>query len=336
MGNSSLLSNTRIVCAPWLVRMTGAAIRNGAVVLSDGYVLDVGEIDVISARYPGVEVEYFNGAFIPALINAHTHLELSHITDAEPIAAEKSFIDWVEDLLAKRFDQAVSDDTIREDAIAEVALQVDSGVAFIGDIGNTPLGGALEPEQGQLPEIYHMLELLGSSKEAVEVAYDTLDKLSPETVAVPHAPYSTRPELLKKIKQRCDEKGFIFSIHTAETIAETEFLHSASGLFQEFLVKRGSWTDDFFKSGSKAKSTIEYFSQLGLLNDKTLLVHCVHLSESDMEIIKGFGAHICVCPGSNSFLHSGTAPVDKMIGTGLIPAIGTDSMASNLRLDMWE
>jgi len=316
--------------------MTGAAIQNGAVVLCDGKVVDVADIGVVSERHSGVEVEYFDGAFIPALINAHTHLELSHLTGLEPLVAEKTFTDWVEELLGRRFDQPVSDDKILEEAIAQARSQFESGVALMGDIGNTTLGGSIVPEEGGLPEIYHMLELLGSSKEAVAAAYDTLSELSPETSVVPHAPYSTRPELLKKIKQRCDENGSIFSIHTAETSAETEFVSSATGLFHDFLVKRGSWTDDYFEHGSKAQSTIEYFSELGLLNEKTLLVHCVHVTESDMELIKDSGAHICVCPGSNSFLHSGKAPVDKMIDSGLLPAIGTDSIVSNLHLDMWE
>ncbi|BHH83267.1 amidohydrolase family protein [Desulforhopalus sp. 52FAK] len=336
MSISAQTYTKRIVCAPWLLTMTGRAVKDGAVLLGDGQIQDVSEVELLSARYPDIEVEYFTGVFLPALVNAHSHLELSHLTGIKPLAPEKTFTDWVEDLLEQRFGPGSSENTILEIAREQVAQQFESGVVFIGDIGNSFLGSSLAPKKDQLPEVYHMLEMLGSSKEAVEAAYNRLSEFDSEVITVPHAPYSTRPELLKKIKQRSDKLGSIFSVHTAEVSAETDFIRSAEGLFYDFLVKRGVWKDDFFEYGSNAGTTVEYFSNLGLLNDKTLLVHCVHVTQADLVSIKESGAHICVCPGSNNFLHSGKAPIEDMVSCGLLPAIGTDSIASNSHLDMWE
>ena len=81
--------------------------------------------------------------------------------------------------------------------------------------------------------------------------------------------------------------------------------------------------------------TIEYFDHLGILDDKTLLVHCVHVSDNELQLIKKRGSRICLCPGSNEFLGVGLAPVEKMVDLGLLPALGTDSPASNMTIDMW-
>jgi cytosine/adenosine deaminase-related metal-dependent hydrolase len=181
-----------------------------------------------------------------------------------------------------------------------------------------------------------MLEFLGSTKDAQKLSLERLSSLPTTHPATAHAPYSTRPEALVEIKKRCKKLQHIFSIHTAEVAAEEEFISSQTGDFVDFLKKRGSWNGDFFQKSQKCKSSIEYFSKLNVLDEQTLLVHCVHVSETDLAIIKNSGAHICVCPGSNSFLHSGIAPIGMMINHGILPAIGTDSLASNVCLDMWD
>ncbi len=332
----SLASNIlRIVTAGWVLTLDGPAIRNGAMVLENDRIVDVGDLDDVVARFPEVSVESYPGVFMPALINAHMHLELSHLQADFPLDEDKSFTDWVESLLLERGQESFSEQDITEIALNQIEQQHNSGVVFIGDIGNDPNPLFLQKRGGDVPEIYHMLEFLGSTKEAQEFALDRLSSLGVSQHATAHAPYSTRPEALAIIKKRCKDLGHIFSIHTAEIAAEKDFICSQSGDFFEFSMKRGSWNGDFFEKGPKSNSTIDYFFKLDLLDNQTLLVHCVHLSDHDLEIIKDSGAHICVCPGSNSFLHSGVAPIGEMIRHGIVPAIGTDSLASNLCLDMW-
>jgi len=325
----------RIVTAGWVLTLDGPAIRNGAMVLENDRIVDVGDLNDLVARYLGVSVESYPGVFMPALINAHMHLELSHLQADFPLEEEKSFTDWVESLLLKRGQEKFSKNDITEIALNQIEQQYNSGVVFIGDIGNDPNPLFVQKRRGDVPEIYHMLEFLGSTKDVQELALNRLYSLDISKHATAHAPYSTRPETLAKIKKRCKNLGHIFSIHTAEIAAEKDFICSQSGQFFEFSMKRGSWNGDFFEKGPKSNSTIDYFSKINLLDEQTLLVHCVHLSALDLEIIKDSGAHICVCPGSNSFLHSGVAPIGEMIRHGIVPAIGTDSLASNLSLDMW-
>ena len=114
-----------------------------------------------------------------------------------------------------------------------------------------------------------------------------------------------------------------------------EFLQTGSGCFRKFLEMRNSWDGMFTFDKKDFSGTIDYFDHLEILDSRTLLVHCVHVSDSEITLIGDRGAHICLCPGSNRFLGVGTPPVERMIELGLLPCLGTDSLASNSSIDIW-
>jgi cytosine/adenosine deaminase-related metal-dependent hydrolase len=325
----------RIVSAPWVLSFDEPLIKNGAVALQDGRVIGLGSEQKVTECFSTVCTHRYSGVLMPALVNAHMHLELSCFYADTVLDVKSSFTDWVEDLLKKRGQDSVSEKDIRRAAERQREKQRESGVAVIGNIGNCPDLFPRPSAEHQLPQVYHMLELLGSTHDAVQNSLERLENLPATVVAAAHAPYSTRPELLVQIKKRCDRLGHVFSVHTSETYDELSFITSQTGLFRDFLEKRGTWDGEFFRSAPESSSTIDYFSKIGILNEKTLLVHCVNVSDEDLAIVKASGAKICVCPGSNAFLHSGVAPVKTMLNYDIVPALGTDSAASNLEPDMW-
>ncbi|MEN8200898.1 MAG: amidohydrolase family protein, partial [Thermodesulfobacteriota bacterium] len=150
-----------------------------------------------------------------------------------------------------------------------------------------------------------------------------------------HAPYSSTPELLQLIKKRCVQQGEIYSLHLAENRDEAPLLTTGEGCFADMLSQRQAWDGTFPVPGIDISSVVRYLQTLGIFDNKTICVHCVHVSDSDLAIIKDTGAHVCLCPGSNEFLGVGSAPLMQMLDCGLLPALGTDSIASNPDLDMW-
>lgn len=84
------------------------------------------------------------------------------------------------------------------------------------------------------------------------------------------------------------------------------------------------------------KTSAEYLRDLGVFDYPTLAVHCVHLTEEDMDILFRYGVSVAYNPQSNMKLASGIAPVARMIGRGLTVGIGTDGPCSNNDLDMWD
>jgi cytosine/adenosine deaminase-related metal-dependent hydrolase len=181
-----------------------------------------------------------------------------------------------------------------------------------------------------------LLELLGLSAESEKRSFARLKEVSgPGSAAVActaHAPYSTTPGLIREIKKKADQKRHMFSIHTAESMQEVEFLQTGSGHFRKFLQERGGWDGSFAIPG---KSSVQYLESLGVLNDRTLCVHAVHVNREEIETLAKTRAKVCLCPGSNRFLGVGKAPVTEFLDHGILPALGTDSRASNPVLSMW-
>ncbi len=148
-----------------------------------------------------------------------------------------------------------------------------------------------------------------------------------------HAPHTSSPLLLKKIKKILTLKKLIFSIHCAESDDESEFLKQAKGPWADFLKERGI---DFSLWPIPAASPVQYLFKLGLLDPLTILVHLLNMNEKDFEIISDSGAKPVLCPRSNMNLHGKLPDIPKFLKMGLKPALGTDSPASCYSLSIFD
>ncbi|HEY8470328.1 MAG TPA: amidohydrolase family protein, partial [Longimicrobiales bacterium] len=102
------------------------------------------------------------------------------------------------------------------------------------------------------------------------------------------------------------------------------------GPFAEGLRKRGIATPP------RARSTIALLRETGVLDTQPLVIHCVTVDDDDIRTLADHGAFVAHCPVANARLGHGIAPVSEMLDAGIIVAVGTDSVASNNRLDLLE
>lgn len=325
---------TKIISSEWVIPVDKPVIHNGSLVIADGLIADIGRREEILANHPGIDETRYPAVLMPGLINAHIHLELSHLGNIPEPLPQQTFTDWIGELLVKRADAVSSE----ERSAAFSALLHDlygSGVLLAADTGNEFLSELHNPTTEGWPKIERMVEYLGPDRQACLVARQKISGLDDRIAVTGHAPYSTGPDLLQYIKGRCRRLNQIFSIHTAESAAELLFLRSNTGIFRDFLEERNRWDGTFSVAAVGFSGTIEYYDHLGILDAMTLLVHCVHVSDKELLLIAERGAHICLCPGSNRFLRVGRPPVAKMVEAGILPALGTDSPASNRVIDLW-
>jgi cytosine/adenosine deaminase-related metal-dependent hydrolase len=147
-----------------------------------------------------------------------------------------------------------------------------------------------------------------------------------------HACYSTSSSVIKEAKDWCNKKNLPFSIHVAENTDEIRFLQDGSGYFRKFLEDLGKWVPQWTPPGT---TPIQYLEQLGVLDARTLLVHAVHMTEADWEIVARQKSLICFCPRSNRNLNVGHASIEKALALGIVCALGTDSLASNTDLNLF-
>ncbi|NLY30615.1 MAG: amidohydrolase [Firmicutes bacterium] len=133
------------------------------------------------------------------------------------------------------------------------------------------------------------------------------------TAIGPHAPYTCSPELLQRTAAWAAQLEVPIHIHVAETTAEVE----------EIAARYGT-------------TPLGMLAANGILDLPVTAAHCVHMEEADILLAAEKDVRIAHCPTSNLKLGSGIAPVPKMLGAGLAIGLGTDSAASNNRLDLWQ
>ncbi len=333
MAVRSLLdpSTAVIVQAPWLVPVSSPVIADGAVLLQGNRIHALGTSQHIFTNYPEIPIRRYPGVLMPGLVNAHMHLELSVFGTVEPESKESTMCEWIGALLAKRMAATFTEADIYAAAEKVAQDQYASGVVLLLDIGNS----ILPAFSTSTPEVYSLFEMLGPTEEATILAMQSLRELADEIQVTGHAPYSTSPQLLQTLKKRSSVMQGIFSLHVAENRDESRLLFDGDGCFFDFLKERGALDGTFPLANVEQRSVLGYLHQSGILDDRSLCVHCVHVSADEIDILARSKCHVCVCPGSNRFLHVGKAPLEQILERGILPALGTDSIASNPVLDMW-
>jgi len=337
--------------APWVVAdvsseiygNTTGIIEDGAVIIAEGLIKATGKSKDMIREFSGYPIlDHECRILSPALINSHCHLELSYSRLAglgkDQALYPNDLTLWIRELLKERdnFHQntADADEQILNHARQSLQYMYAEGVGFVGDVGNSLSSRLIG--QGQNVKVCFLLELLGLTEESEAQSLARLEKVSSDDSldfsCTAHAPYSTTPVLIQKIKNETGQQDCIFSIHAAESGQEVEFLRKGTGYFLDFLQERGIFDYTFKVPGT---GSVHYLDNLGILNDKTLCVHVVHVDRDEIEILASRKTKICLCPGSNRFLGVGKAPVTEFLAHGILPALGTDSKASNPVLSIW-
>lgn len=321
--------------ASWVVPVSNPAIADGSVVVQNNRIIAIGPFNELSNTYPDVPIHDHGHAILtPALINAHIHLELSHLPIPQYKPQVKGFTNWIETLLSMREERGAYGEVAEEAARNAMQKQHLHGVIALGDIGNTDIGAKLGSE---FPgTILHFNEVLGRSAKTRRAILKHVQGEPQDKLFTAHAPYSTHAELIQQLQSRAARNGHPFPIHVAEPASENEMLCCGSGELYSFFKGRGFIDDSYLPpAGIDNRGSVQYLHTLGVLDKQTICVHCIHVDPGEIAILAETGAKICLCPGSNRYLGVGKAPVALFVKNGILPALGTDSMASNLEISLW-
>ena len=319
--------------ARWLLPISRPPVADGGLAVQAGKIAEAGSFAAVRRSWPGARVlDHPDAVLLPGLINAHTHLELSHLRHLSQQPAPPSFTGWIARLIAERTEAAADDAAIMSAAWQVLAEQQAQGVAALADISNTGLTNQLAPDfSGRL---LCFKEYLGLREDRATEALLRLRDEDEVQACTGHAPYSTHSALLRALKARAKRLAHVFPIHTAESAAEIELLRTGGGELRGFLEEHGVW-DGTFQPLDREGGAVTYLHQHGLLDSRTLCVHCVHLAEEEIGLLTETKAKVCLCPGSNAYLGVGTAPAGRLLRQGILPALGTDSLTSNPELSLW-
>jgi cytosine/adenosine deaminase-related metal-dependent hydrolase len=324
------LTSTRLhtLAASWVLPVSRPAIRDGCVAIEGSRIAWVGERSDPHAP-GGPLVELGDGVLLPGLVNAHCHLELSHL--ASRLDVSRGFVGWVESLVAARLDSPAQD--VRAATAAAVDALVATGTAAVGDVSNALAHVDLLGRPELTSVVFH--ELIGwdpAHADAILASAEArLGALAPapgvEVRLAAHAPHSVSPALLRALVAR----GGPAAIHLAESPAESRFLRDGDGEWAAFLAGRGLGHVAFAPAGV---GPIRYADMLGVLHDRLLAAHCAQAEAQDCGLLARRGVSVAVCPRSNRNLGLGLPPVPELLARGVRLCLGTDSLASVDSLDL--
>jgi aminodeoxyfutalosine deaminase len=318
-----LLSKYR---ARWILPISDDPIRDGWVSVENGRIVATGPGPAPDATDLG------NTVILPALVNAHTHLELSYLRGIVPRA--ERFLDWIRPLMAARREYP---DPADPRIVATARQAIDearaSGTGLVGDISNTLLTVPLLREAGMPALIFY--ELLGfNDTDGMARVWDARTKIAEHrgkdpgvrVALAPHAPYSVSPELFHAIRADVDgDSEHVSSVHLGESEEELEFVRHGAGPWRDLLDEIGTWNEEWRPHGG---SPVEYLADLGFLDSRVLAVHGVQFTGDDLARLRSLGTTIVSCPRSNRHVGVGSPPLEAFYAMGVKVAFGTDSLAS--------
>jgi aminodeoxyfutalosine deaminase len=319
--------------ADWVLPISDDPFQSGWVSIDDNRITGAG-----TGAAPG-GLSLGRAAILPALVNVHTHLELSYLHERVP--AETSFNHWIRRLMALR--RLYPDPSAPEIVLAvrgAIKAARASGTGLVGDISNTLVTVPLLREAGMAAQVFH--ELLGfnvadpvarvSAASAAIAASGAVDRDVRVTLAA-HAPYSVSPAMFRAIRAAVDQQPApATAVHLGESSDEVEFLRHGRGSFRTLLEELGVWAPDWEPPGV---SPVAYLSELGFLDRSSLVVHGVQFDGDDLSRLAMLGATVACCPRSNVYVGVGSPPLEAFYAMDVNVAFGTDSLASVADLNLF-
>jgi len=325
----------RKLSAHYIFPGTGTVLVKGIIVLSDeGTVTDI--IDTKGDLQEMAGVEFYTGVLVPGFVNAHCHLELSHLLGIFP---EKTGLPhFLKNVVDYRNQEANSIIAAAQKADFELW---NNGVVAVGDISNSDCTLALK---SQSKIVYHtFIEALGFSPQRAEKAftwarycYDQARTLGLTASIVPHAPYSVSGELFERIYEFAVNEQSVLSMHSQESSSEDDLYQSGHGDFVRHLSENLGIDLSFFKP--TGKSALESVINLLPKENNLLLVHNIHTGQSDIDVIQSTRARnktwFVLCPNSNLYIEDHLPDINLFRENRLQLCVGTDSLSSNPKLSM--
>ncbi len=323
-----------VIHARWIVPVepTDVVYEHHAVVVRDGLILAIMPSHEATARFEAsTVVRKPHHAIMPGFVNAHTHLGM---TALRGLGDDKPLFEWLTTAIWPTEGRLMSAEYVRAGVRIGLAEMIRGGTTCVNDMYFFPnilaeelirsgMRGCIGPPIMEFPSAWAggADDYLAKAEEAITAsrAKDPLRLLS-HSIA-PHAPYTVKDATFTKCLAAAERLDVRLHVHLHETKAEVDdSVH-------------GSDTPNRHLSANKC-SPVTNLLRLGVLSSRTIAVHMANLTDEHIEEAAASGAHVVHCPHSNMKLASGFCRVLDLQKAGVNVAIGTDSCASNNKLDM--
>ena len=309
-----------VVTAGWVCPASGPPLERGAIRIRAGRIVDVARADRLSP-----DLDLGPVAIVPGLVNAHTHIDLSILAGKTP--PDPDFLRWLRSLIDYRSTNAPP--TREAIHAAAIRAMADMGsTVLVGDIDSGDRGlASLIAERMEVVRFFEIRGRTVSQADGCLTQLSEWDRTFPDDPRQhrglsPHAPYSTRPELYR----RAAERNLPTAIHLAETREEIELSERRSGPFVRLIDGLGGFVSE--NVGGTIREILDTLAGVPRL----LVVHGNYL---DPAIDLPPNASVIYCPRTHAAFGHDPHPFRAFLARGIGVALGTDSLASNPDLNVW-
>lgn len=311
-----------------IVGGTLLTMDSGYRVIEDGYVaikadriIDLGSRSEIGRKYaPKRVIDGRGSAVLPGLINTHTHVPMVVFRG---IADDLVLQEWLEKYIFPAEGRNVSRDMCYWGTLAGCYEMIQGGITTYVDMyyfeDAIAEATAKAGMRGILGETVIDFPVADNKTPEDAIAYTEsfVDRWKGNPLIVPaiapHAPYTVRPEILRKVKEFADRKDIPVLIHLDETQREVDDIQKRYGA-----------------------RPIAHLDRLGLVSNRLIAAHMVVADDDEIRLLAERGVGVAHNPQSNMKLASGVAPVTKMLKANVAVGLGTDGAASNNDLNLFE
>jgi aminodeoxyfutalosine deaminase len=317
--------------AQYIITNSGPPLKRAVVTTEDD-----GEIISVEDTGGSLEekrhLEFYNGIIIPGFVNCHAHLELSHMKGSVPRGTGLgNFINEV--IHTRDIDPARIIDSARS---ADNDM-FNAGIVLCADVCNNSLTFNIKEES--LIRYISLIEVFGldpgNAGRRMDDAMKAADAARGKNLKyslVPHSAYSVSVPLFRLLRGKTNENR-VTSIHFMESAGEKEFLENHSGPLMETYKQSGIVPDRMETVSSHAEAVLNEITLSGNL----LVVHNTFTDRKTIIKVKNRkNIFWCLCTNSNIFIENRFPPLDLLLEEGCKIVTGTDSLASNSKLDILE
>lgn len=306
--------NYKIINGKLLVRdKDGYKIKEEDLYIKEGNIEEIGKEPADADTYMPVDAK--DRLIMPGLINAHTHV---YMTILRNYADDVDFSEWLFNRVSPVEDRLPVEAAYWTNLLGFAEMFRSGTTSYVDMHMYRCMSGKAANDAGIRAFIGRGLVGEDLFEDGLRRYKETLDEQKEygndriSIVLSPHAPYSCSEKLYRQVAEEAEKHGLLKQTHLSEGIAEVE------SVLEKYKKTPVKWLDD-----------------IGFLNERTLLAHCVQMRDDDIEILRNSRASVVTNPISNAKLGNGFAPAEDMKNAGINLCLGTDGTSSNNALNMF-
>lgn len=330
-----------LLCAKYIVPVSSEPMENGAVLVRDGVIADIGTAEMMRLRYPDEEVKDFGmAALTPGFIDLHARVEDGVLRG---LIRDLPFVEWRKNIGDLR--SRISSKEAYDSAYLGCLEELSAGVTTIGDTTSTGAAVFAAQDCGLRAVVYR--EAGAIDKRLVNYAMKKVDSdlekwsqsIDEDRIMLGIAPdpvYECHPELYRSAaKYAAEHNNLPIAMKLAGSNEELRFVKDGATAGLDSTVDHRGFVEvpPWLPT---AVTPVNYVLNWGLFEaENVMIVYGVNVSEDDIRHLRDYDVAVATCPSLNAQLGMGVAPVSEYLRSGLRIGLGTGAPGSVNYLDMF-